>query len=599
VKAKPDAGSDEAGASQTGLIRQVRTILSALRTSPARKTLIWLVVALATVICCTSYGQIRLNQWNKPFYDALSRRDINEFMVQIGVFFTIAGTLLTLNVGQRWMVETLKLRMREGLVKDLVSRWMLPRRAFWLANSGPFGVNPDQRMHDDALKLTELSAQLGVGLFQASILLVSFSGVLWSMSAGFSIRIGGNDVEIPGYMLWAALTYATLGSLASYRVGRILIPRNADRFAREADLRFSLVRLNEHLDVVTLAGGEADERRRVEGNIDRLLESTRRLVAGIRNLEWITAGFGWTAIIAPTLVAAPLYLTGQISFGGMMMAVSAFNQAQSSLRWFVDNFSHIAEWRATLLRVANFRLALTADDLESRHTGARIDYPDRADGTMAIDSLVIRIQDAEERVTPERSVIEPGERVLISAAPATNKTLLFRALAGLWPWGGGQVGRPADANVMFLPRGTPYLPTGTLREALCYPVGSEDFDDGDVRRALDRIGLARLAPLLDETRRWDRDLNVDEQLGLAYARVLLHAPAWLIIDDGLGGLDSDTLARVVDIFTHELAGCAILHIGQAGSARDALFGRELLLERVEQAAAPAPAGSAGDDGAPA
>jgi len=211
----------------------------------------------------------------------------------LGVFLLIAGALLVLNVAQRWLVETLKFRLREGLVQDLVGHWMKPRRAFWLAHAGPMGVNPDQRMHEDARKLCELSGDLGVGLLQASILFASFAGILWVLSSDFSFRIAGDDYAIPGFMLWAAILYAGVGSLLSYWVGGSLINRNAERYAREADLRFSLVRINEHLDGISLASGEADEKRRVELDLAAVLAATARLVAGLTNLTWITASFGW------------------------------------------------------------------------------------------------------------------------------------------------------------------------------------------------------------------------------------------------------------------------------------------------------------------
>ncbi len=328
----------------------IRTIFG----SPVGKSLLVLIAAVIAVVVATAYGQIRLNGWNKPFYDALSRRDLRDFLYQLGIFFLIAGCILALNVAQRWLVETLELKLREGLVHGLLQDWLQPRRAFWLANGGPMGVNPDQRIHEDARKLCELSADLGVGLLQASILFGTFAGVLWVLSTDFSFHVGEWDYAIPGFMLWAAIIYAGAGSILSYWVGRGLIGRNAERYAREADLRFSLVRVNEHVDDISLAAGEADEKRRIELHLANVLGATRRIVMGHTNLTWVTAGFGWVTLIAPILVAAPLYFTGKVSFGGLMMAAGAFTQAQSSLRWFIDNFSAIADWRATLLRVASF-----------------------------------------------------------------------------------------------------------------------------------------------------------------------------------------------------------------------------------------------------
>ena len=586
-----DSHPSETEAAHSGLVPQLRMIVRALLASPVGKSLVALVTAIFGVIAATAYGQVRLNGWNQPFYDALSRRDFRDFVFQLGVFFIIAGCLLVLNVAQRWLVETLKVRLREGLVGDLIRDWMSPRRAFWLANSGSMGVNPDQRMHEDARHLCELSADLGTGLLQASVLLVTFIGILWVLSRGFAITIGGHDVRVPGYMVWAAILYAGFGSLLSYWVGGSLIGRNAERYAREADLRFALVRVNEHLDGITLAAGEEGERRRLETSLDAALMATRRLVTGLTNLTWITAGFGWVMLVAPILVAAPLYFAGRLTFGGMMMAAAAFTQAQSSLRWFVDNFSQIADWRATLLRVANFRRAVETTDM--RHeVESHITYTEGIAGRIAIEGLEVASPTGHDLLRERMVEVRTGERLLIVGESGTNKTLLFRALAGLWPLGTGRIVMPAGEQILYFPRGTPYLPQGSLREVLAYPLKADSFDPDACAQALRRLGLERLVPLLDASRRWDRELSGDEQLGLAFARVLLQAPQWLLIDDVFGSLDGDTLERVIEMFGHELARTGVIHIGGA-QARDPLFARVVHLIKSPAARAADSAGMRG------
>ncbi len=546
-------------------MRELRLVLRAIFRSPVGKSLRVLMAVIVLVIVATAYGQIRLNSWNQPFFDALSRRDLREFLFQLVVFFMIAGILLTLNVTQRWLAETLQVKLREGLVRSLLGDWLLPRRAFWLANAGTIGVNPDQRIHEDARKLCELSADLGIGLLQASIMFGMFAGVLWSLSSDFSFRIGNQDYTIPGFMLWAAIVYAGAGSLLSYWVGRSLINRNSERYAREADLRFSLVRVNEHVDHISLAEGEADERRRIERHLGDVLRATRRIVWGHTKLTWVVSGFGWITIVAPILVAAPLYFTGKVSFGGLMMAAGAFTQAQSSLRWFIDNFSSIADWRATLVRVASFRHAVSSAH-EPRDIESRITYEMGAPGAISIDDL-ISVSSAHTDMLRESSVVvTAGARVLVLGAPGTDKSQLFRALAGLWPWGTGRITRPQGEQISYLPRGTPYLPRGSLREVLAYPLKAESFDANTFNRALFRLGLERLAPLLDETRRWDRELSQDEQLCLVFARMLIQTPPWVLIDGIFGALDDDVLELVIDIFTNELRRTAIIHIGGAGEA---------------------------------
>ena len=573
----------DAKAANLGFLRQLGLVVRAISGSPVAKRLAVLIAVIILVIVATAYGQIRLNSWNKPFYDALSRRDLRDFLFQLGVFFVIAGFLLVLNVLQRWLAETLQVRLREGLVRSLLKDWLMPRRAFWLANAGSIGVNPDQRIHEDARKLCELSADLGIGLLQASILFGIFAGVLWSLSSDFSLRIGDRDLAIPGFMLYAAIVYAGIGSLLSYLIGRTLINRNAERYAREANLRFSLVRVNEHVDDIALAQGEGDERRRIERHLGDVLRATRRIVWGHTNLTWVTSGFGWITIVAPILVAAPLYFTGKVSFGGLMQAAGAFTQAQSSLRWFIDNFSVIADWRATLLRVASFRQAVISTH-EPRGFASRIVYAEGEAGVMKIEGLE-SVSSAHADTLKESSVvIDAGARVLILGAPGTGKTQLFRALAGLWPWGMGTITRPQSEQIFYLPRGTPYLPRGSLREILAYPLKSDSYAADAFNRALFRLGLERLAPLIDETRRWDRELSQDEQLCLVFARMLIQMPPWLLIDGTFGLLDDDVLALVIDIFSNELKHTTIIHVGGPGEAH-ALFSRTLHLVkalRVEQ-----------------
>jgi putative ATP-binding cassette transporter len=558
----------------SGLVPQLGMMVRALWAAPVRNTLCLLSSALFLVIAVTAYGQIRLNNWNQPFYDALSRRDFAQFLVQLGVFGLIAGALLVLSVAQRWLGETLKLRLRQGLARDLIQNWMQPGRAFRLSLAGPMGVNPDQRMHEDARHLTELSADLGVGLLQSSILLVTFVNVLWSLSNDFVFHLGDQHFTVPGYMVWAAIVYSGSASLLSYWVGRSLIDRNAQRYAREADLRYSLVRVNEHIDAIALSAGEADEERRIENDLAAVLAATGRLVTGLTNLTWITSGYGWFTLVAPILVAAPLYFAGNISFGGLMMASGAFIQVQSSLRWFVDNFSTIADWRATLLRVASFRRAVIDTD-ELHDIESRIAVVEGDPGKISIDDLEIASPAGATMLAEKHVEIKAGERVLIVGESGTGKTLLFRALAGLWPWGAGRVIRPRGEEILYMPR-TPYFPPGTLREALAYPSATEAFAAAAYSNALVRLKLERLVHLLDVSRRWDHELSEDEQQTLAFARVVLHAPPWVLIDEVLDSLDEDARRGILDLFVKDLQRTGVIHIGRA-DAHDHLFSRVLHL----------------------
>jgi vitamin B12/bleomycin/antimicrobial peptide transport system ATP-binding/permease protein len=559
---------------ESGLRAQLTMMARALWASPLRSTLVILSVFIFVVVAATAYGQNKLNTWNQPFYDALSHRNLAEFWRQLGVFGVIAGGLLALNVAQRWLVETSKLKLREGLVHDLVEGWMAPGRAFRLAHAGAMGVNPDQRMHEDARHLTELSGDLGVGLLQASILLATFISVLWSMSSTFAFHVANRTVVIPGYMVWAAILYSGSASLLSYWVGRSLVRNNADRYAREAELRFSLVRVNEHIDSIALARAEPDEARRIELDLSTVLNAMRLLVTGNTRLTWVTAGYGWFTLVAPILVAAPLYFSGSLTFGGLMMASGAFMQVQSSLRWFVDNFSTIADWRATLLRVANFRRAVIACDVLHDLAG-RIEFTEGKPGVLSLDNLEIASPAGGVTLKERHVEMQARERVLVVGESGTGKTLLFRALAGLWPWGSGRVSRPDGESMWFMPR-TQYFPPGTLREVLAYPTTVNDFTSQACLRVLERLGLERLGPLLDAPGRWDLTLTEGEQHSLAFARVLLHVPRWLIIDEALEALEDEQRPKVIELLAKDLADTGILYIGRA-VAQDTLFTRVIHL----------------------
>lgn len=422
-------GIREAGA-------RIGKFVRTLGAMPDASGLGWLALGLFVVIVATVVGQIQLNAWNQPFYDALAQKDLAAFGQQTLVFLYIAGGLLVLNVAQNWLHETVKVRLRELLTRNLLGDWLAPRRAVQLALAGEIGVNPDQRIHEDARHLSELSADLGIGLLQAALLLVSFVGVLWILSRDVVLVVGGQSLAIPGYMVWCALIYAATGSWLSWRVGRPLVALNADRYAREADLRFTLVRVNEHLDAISLHAGETTERRQLGEELDRVVAVLQSIVRMTARLTWVTAGYGWFAIIAPILVAAPGYFGGSLSFGKLMMAVAAFLQVQQALRWFIDNYGRIADWHATFLRIKTFRDALAALDVVGEGFD-RIAIEDHPDGGLAFDRLEV-ISAAGCSVLDAAEIdLSAGTRLLIVGDRRSGKSTLFRAIACLWPWGAG------------------------------------------------------------------------------------------------------------------------------------------------------------------
>ena len=430
---KPPNGAGSADSpTPDGFLSDVMGMQSAFWGSRQRNKLLMLAVALVAVVGATAYMQIRLNAWNGPFYNALTRKDTPLFVEQLGVFAELAGMLLVLNVAQMWLNQISKVVLRQGLVNDLLNEWLKPVRAFRLSNSGAIGANPDQRLQADAQHLTDLSTDLGIGLLQSTLLLLSFISVLWALSRGMFLPFAGHMFAPPGYLVWCALIYAGAASLLSWRVGRPLINLNAEHYAREADFRFSLVHVNENLDSITLYRGEADERARLDAIFETVLGVSRRIVGAVTRLTWVTAGYGWFTIVAPILVAAPAYLRSEMSFGELMVVVGAFNQVQSSLRWFVDNFSNIADWRATLERVARFRKAIMSMD-ELGETASRINFAETEDASVRIDDLHVASPAGCVMLNEPHSNRIPANTSLSAAQMARRKPCCFGPLAAFGP----------------------------------------------------------------------------------------------------------------------------------------------------------------------
>jgi vitamin B12/bleomycin/antimicrobial peptide transport system ATP-binding/permease protein len=556
------AGSDSAktdGVSWQAFLSQVRTMAAALWASRERAKLSLLGLGLVAVVGATAYSQVRLNAWNQPFYNALSRKDMQVFIEQLGVFAVLAGVLLILNVAQMWLNMSSKVVLRQGLVDDLLEQWLAPARAFRLSNAGEIGENPDQRIQQDAQHLSDLTTDLGIGLLQSTLLLLSFVGVLWMLSSHMVLSIFGGAYTVPGYMVWCALAYAAIASVASFLVGRPLIGLNERHYAREADFRYSLVRVNEQIDAITLSGGEADEKDRIEATFRTVLEVLWRIVNATTRLTFVTAGYGWFTIIAPILVAAPAYFHSSISFGELMMIVGAFNQVQQALRWFVDNFSGIADWRATLLRVASFRQKiLTMDELGK--DASRIAFKETDDASVKIDDLRVSWPAGCVQLSEPHTELQAGQRLLITSENGEEKSLVFRAVGGLWPWGSGRITRPPRQSIMFMPVRA-YTPAGTLREAVAYPHKVSNFHADDIAKALVDVGLEHLKPELDNEDRWDRRLTDDQKQSLAFARVFLQKPNWVVANDALDILNPTSRKRIREILQGALSHIGLINVG--------------------------------------
>ena len=549
------------GIADESLLGQMRFFWKMLDGPKSKHSVTKFFVLIAFVIGANAVTQVQLNNWQGSIYDAIGQRDLSVFLHQIGVFLTIVSILLCLGVLQTWLHERLKVRLRQAATFELLDEWLQPARAFLLPLTGEISINPDQRIQEDTRRLSELSVDLAVGLVQSTLMLLAFVGVLWQLSAQVVFIIEGKPVSIPGYMVWAAIGYALVGSFITWLVGRPLIKAHTQLRAAEASFRFDLVQLNESAENIALCRGEAIERENLNGPVDAVLTIMRRIANRLATLTWVTGGYGWLAILAPLLLAAPGYFGGTLSLGGLMMVVGAFYQVQTALRWYVDRFPALAEWRAMLTRVIDYGSALERVQYLDGVAG-HIRYASSSSDELIMENLCVLAPNGHVSFGEERFVaIAPGERVLIVAPPKSGKTTFIKALARLWVWGSGTIRIPEGKRMMFVPQ-SPYHPAGALKAALTYPEPAACYTDAEAIRVLERVNLGRLGPQLGLKRRWDKELTLDEQWRLVLCRVLLHSPDWVIYDESIAELDEENRKIALSIFSSELAKTAVVSVGR-------------------------------------
>ncbi len=573
----------EAAASPSAPANPVRAFWSITRTwltAPDRGNARWLIAGLLLLTLAQVGIQIRFNLWNRDFFNALESRDGAAFRHQILFFLGLAATSMSIAVYQLYVKQLIQLRWREWLTTHLLEAWLREGRHYQLEIADSGADNPDQRIAEDVRIATELAVDFATGLLTSVLMLVAFIGILWTLSGALHLSILGRELEIPGYMVWAALSYALLGTFLTWVVGRPLVRLNVARTTAEADFRFGLNRARESGEGIALIRGEADERRGLGELFQGVAGAVRGLMRSHRNLMWLTSAYGTLAMIFPTIVASPAYFSGAITLGGLMQIGAAFGQVQWSLNWFVDNFGRIAEWRSAVSRIVAFRdLIEEIDVMVADPTQPTITVVESAGAHLAFRNLEVAFANGTTVIADASAEIRPGERVLIQGESGTGKSTLFRAIGGLWPWGAGEIEIPPREDMMFMPQ-RPYLPLGTLSGALCYPAGPDGFPEAAQSAALTRVGLERLVDQLPVRERWDRVLSLGEQQRLAFARLMLHQPKWIFMDEATAALDEANQDAMMQLVLDEMPGAALISIGHRPGL-EAFHTRTLKLRRAE------------------
>lgn len=572
-----------------GLLRRFLRLAGPFFTQSSERWQARLLVGGVLALTLFQIGiQIRINVWNRDFFDALQYHNWAAFLHQMIVFAVLGSVSMGVAVYQVYVKQLLQLRWRRWLTAQLTSGWLEGGRHYQLNFVGEGVENPDQRIAENIRGATEMAVEFAIGIVNALLTLLSFIGILWSLSGILRFTVGGFDVAIPGYMVGAAIFYAAVGSALTYWVGRPIVPANVQQNAAEADFRFALVRLRENSESIALIGGEPDEQKALSKNFGIVMAASLALMQAKRRLMWMTNGYAMLGIIYPTLVASPRYFTGEISLGGLMQITAAFGQVQTSLTWFVDNFPLIAEWRSHVSRVLELddMLRTTIESTTESGDVTRISlleesYPE-GEEAVAFEDLQITLADGNVVIAETNAKIARGEKVLIMGESGSGKSTLMRAASGLWPWGSGSIRLPERSKIMFMPQ-RPYLPLGTLRAAIVYPAAARRFRRKAVEAALKRVGLAHLIGRMDESERWDRLLSGGEQQRVAFARALLHKPDWIFMDEATAALDDDNQNAMMSIFRDELRWTTLVSVGHRPGL-DAFHDRTLHLVKTKTGA---------------
>lgn len=539
---------------------------------------VWsLTMLLAGLTVAQVVVPVMINGWSQRLFDALEQHSMDRFMVQIGALSIILVASMTVTATHLAVKRRMQLGWRRWLTRRLLDDWMDAGRHFQVKFMPGHHDNPDGRIAEDIRNVTESAIDLAHSFVYCVLLLASFAQILWSLSGDLPVEILGLQLNIPGHMVWVAMLYATAGTGAALLLGRPLVRAVDKRQTVEANFRFGLVRARENSEAIALVHGEGDERRRLTDLFRGIQYGWNFQTGALIKIFLFTSGYSVLSTAFPVIVAAPRYIAGAITLGVLMQTAQAFQQMAAALSWPIDNLAKGAEWRASVDRVLGLHDALQDLKEDVSHVDRHTIAVETSTGpVLAFRDLAVANPDGMAVVVGFDAEIGLGERVLISGDPRAA-VKLFKVVARLWPWGQGRVELPAGASIFFMPQ-RPYLPIGTLRDAISYPSPPDGFDDETLGSVLDRVGLAHQVHRLDESDAWEQRLTAGDQQRLGFARLLLHRPNWIFIQEATDTLDGDSEEDMMRLVQEEFEGATIITVGYR-PALEAYHQRKLTLVR--------------------
>ena len=526
----------------------------------AARSLLAAVIGLALFMV---FIDVQINSWYNNFYNALQNKQVDDFWILIIWFSFLAAVYIVVAGYNRYLNLLLQIRWRRWLTAQYLDGWLKDRVHYRLELKNYGTDNVDQRIQEDLNDYATLTLSLGLDFLSSVVTLVTFAHILWKLSGPITIPLGADGFVLNGYMMWVALLYAVVGSWLTHQVGAPLTGLNFNQQRYEADFRFGLVRVRENAESIAAYAGEADEKRALTARFFNVWNNFHKLMTYRKRLTWFITGYHQMAIIFPIMVVAPRYFAGLIEFGIIFQTSSAFGQVQGALSWFVSSYSEIARWRATLDRLTSFHAAIEAARTEAT-SGQGIARESSTHKEFAFSDTTIQLPDGKVLLGHVSAVVRPGENTLVTGPSGIGKSTLFRALSGIWPFGSGVVKVPAAARVLFLPQ-RPYLPIGSLRDAVAYPTAGQGFDDATLKEVLTACQLPAMAERLNEVDHWAQRLSTGEQQRIAFARALLNRPDWLFLDEATSALDETMERELYGLLAQRLPNTTLVSIAHRPS----------------------------------
>ncbi|MBZ9772832.1 ABC transporter ATP-binding protein/permease [Mesorhizobium sp. CO1-1-8] len=538
-----------------------------------------LTVGLLILICVNVGFQYGINVWNRAFFDAIEQRNVHTVYGLSAIFLPLVAGNAGLVVAQVYLRMTIQRRWRSWLTTAVIARWLANGRYYQLNLVAGDHSNPEARLTEDLRIATESPVDFISGVLNAFLSASTFIVVLWTIGGALTLPIGGENLTIPGFLVITAVIYAAITSTSMVVIGRHFVRLSEHKNQAEAEFRYTLTRVRENGESIALLGGEEEERSGIDRNFGHVLRQWALLTGQHMRTALVSQGSSLFAPVVPVLLCAPKFLEGSMSLGQVMQAASAFAIVQGAFGWLVDNYPRLADWNASARRIASLMMSLDGlERAEQSDALGRIQHGETEDGAMlSLDDLSVTLDDGTSVVKETEVAIEPGERVLVAGESGSGKSTLVRAVAGLWPWGGGSVNFHADRRLFMLPQ-RPYIPSGTLRRAVAYPAAADKWTIKQIKAALDKVGLAYLAERIKEEAPWDQTLSGGEKQRLAFARLLLHRPDIVVLDEATSALDEKSQDTMMATLIRELPDVTIISVAHRAEL-EAFHSRKITLER--------------------